>query len=146
MDKKRILIVDDEAGAARLLKASLELTNRYEVRIENWPEDAAATARQFKPDLVLLDIIMPRMPGGNVAEAFGLDPELKRTPIVFLTAAVRRHQVEDHEGTICDHPCLAKPASVQEIIQCIEANLPRPEGAALSAPAPGPEEPPRPQP
>jgi PleD family two-component response regulator len=59
MDKKRILIVDDEVGAARLLKANLEQTNRYEVRVENWPEDAATAARQFKPHLVLLDIIMP---------------------------------------------------------------------------------------
>ena len=146
MDKKRILIVDDEVGATRLLKASLEQTNNYEVRVENWPEDAVPAARQFKPDLVLLDIVMPRMPGGNVAAAFGRDPELKHIPIVFLTAAVRRHQVEDHEGIICEHPCLAKPASVAEIIQCIETHLPRPLGGAVSAPAPGPEELLRPQP
>ena len=121
--KKRILIVDDEVGAARLLKANLEQTNQYEVRVENWPEDAATAARQFKPHLVLLDIIMPRLPGGNVAAAFEADPELKDIPIVFLTAAVRRHQVEDHDGMICDRPCLAKPASVQEVVQSIEARL-----------------------
>ena len=127
MNKKRILIVDDEVGAARLLKASLEGTNRYEVSVINWPEDALSAARQFKPDLVLLDIIMPRLPGGNVAAQFAEDSDLKRTPIVFLTAAVRRRgprSVEEHAGVICDHPCLAKPASVQEIIQCIEAHLP----------------------
>ena len=146
MDKKRILIVDDEVGATRLLKASLEQTNSYEVRVENWPEDAVPAARQFKPDLVLLDIVMPRMPGGNVAEAFGWDPELKHIPIVFLTAAVRRHQVEEHDGIICEHPCLAKPASVAEIIQCIETHLAQRLGGAVSAPAPGPEELPHPQP
>ena len=49
--------------------------------------------------------------------------ELKGTPIVFLTAAVRRHQVEENDGIICEHPCLAKPASMPEIVQCIETHL-----------------------
>jgi hypothetical protein len=48
---------------------------------------------------------------------------LKDTVIVFLTAAVRQHQIEDHEGIICDLPCVAKPSSVEEIVQCIDANI-----------------------
>jgi CheY-like chemotaxis protein len=143
MDKKRILIVDDEVGSARLLKANLEQTNRYEVRVENWPEDAATAARQFKPHLVLLDIIMPRLPGGNVAAAFEADPELKGIPIVFLTAAVRRHQVKENDGIICDHPCLAKPASVQEVIQTIEAHLGPLAGFGAPPVASGPADPPK---
>ena len=62
---------------------------------------------EFDPDIILLDIIMPRMPGGNVAAQLSEDPQLKDIPVVFLTAAVRRHQVEEHEGQICDRPCLA---------------------------------------
>jgi CheY-like chemotaxis protein len=124
MRKTRILYVDDEVGAARLLGRNLEATGRYEVRVENWPEDAVKVARDFKPDLVLLDIIMPRMPGGNVAEAFENDPELRAIQVVFFTAAVWRHQVEEHEGIICDHPCLAKPSDLKEIISFIEQNLP----------------------
>ncbi|MFM1770362.1 MAG: hypothetical protein RJA22_2891 [Verrucomicrobiota bacterium] len=118
--KKRILVVDDEKSLTTLLKLNLEDTGRYEVRVENWPEDAQAAAREFKPHLVLLDLIMPRLAGGDVAAQFQADPALKDVPIVFLTAAVRRSQVEEHEGIICDHPCLAKPASVQEIIAMIE--------------------------
>lgn len=125
MAKKRILIVDDEVGAARLLKSNLEQTGHYEARVENCPEDAAAAAREFKPHLVLLDIVMPRMPGGDVVAAFEADAQLKNTPIVFLTAAVGRHQVEDHHGIICDHPCIAKPASVEEIVRCIDENVSR---------------------
>jgi CheY-like chemotaxis protein len=120
MAKKRILLVDDEKSLTSLLKLNLEETGNYDVRVENWPEDALAAAREFKPDLVLLDIIMPRMPGGNVAAQIDNDPQLKGTPIVFLTAAIRKHQVEDHEGVICDHPCLAKPATVEEVIAMIE--------------------------
>lgn len=123
MNKKRIMIVDDEVAETRLLKANLELTNQYEVRVENWPEDAVPAACEFKPDLMLLDLLMPSMPGGNVVAAFEAEPTLKNTPIVFLTAAVRRQQVVDHEGFICDHPCLAKPASMEEIVHCIEDTL-----------------------
>ena len=120
MNKKRILLVDDEKSLTTLLKLNLEETGDYEVRVENFPEDALAAARAFQPDLVLLDLIMPRLPGGNVAVQITSDPQLKGTPIVFLTAAVRRHQVEDHDGIICEHPCLAKPSSTEEIIAIIE--------------------------
>jgi CheY-like chemotaxis protein len=129
MNKKRILIVDDEAGSARLLKANLEQTGRYVTRIENWPEDAVSVAREFKPDLVLLDVLMPRMLGGNVAAAFKADPELMNIPVVFFTAAVRKSIVADHDGVINGNPILAKPASTDEIVRCIEANLPNPDGA-----------------
>lgn len=120
MAKKRILLVDDEKSLTSLLKLNLEDSGNYEVRVENWPEDALSAAREFKPDLVLLDLIMPRMPGGNVAAQIDADPQLKGTPIVFLTAAVRKHQVEENEGIICEHPCLAKPATVEEVIAMIE--------------------------
>jgi CheY-like chemotaxis protein len=120
MAKKKILLVDDEKSFTNLLKMNLEETGQYEVRVENWAEDALPAAREFKPDLVLLDIIMPRLPGGNVASMIKADPELKDTPIVFFTAAVRKHQVEENDGIICDLPCIAKPASVDQVVAMIE--------------------------
>lgn len=141
MKKARILYVDDEVGAARLLKLNLEATGRYEVNVQNWPEDALATAREFKPDLVLLDLIMPRMPGGNVVAEFENDPELKNTPIVFFTASVWRERIEEHDGIICDHPCLAKPAWLDEITEFIDANLPGTIRADLPLPLPAPAAP-----
>jgi CheY-like chemotaxis protein len=126
MSKRRILLVDDEKSLTSLMKLNLEETGNYEVRVENWPEDALKTAREFKPDLILLDIIMPRLPGGNVAAAVDADPALKGTPIVFLTAAVRKQFVDDHDGIICEHPCLAKPASVEDVVDMIEKHARKP--------------------
>lgn len=123
MNKKRILILDDEVSFTRLLKLNLEQTNRYEVRAENWPEDALKAAREFKPDLMLLDVMMPRMFGGDVAAQFHADEELKSIPIVFLSATVRRHRVDEHGGMISGYPFLAKPATTEEVIACIEKNL-----------------------
>jgi CheY-like chemotaxis protein len=118
--KKKVLLVDDEKSFTNLLKLNLEQTGNYEVRVVNWGEDALPTAREFRPDVMLLDIIMPRMPGGNVCAEFEADPQLKNMPIVFLTAAVQRSRLEEMDGIISGRPCLAKPASVEEIVNMIE--------------------------
>jgi CheY-like chemotaxis protein len=120
MPKKKILLVDDEKSFTNLLKLNLEETGNYEVHVENWAEDALTAAKQFRPDIILLDIIMPRLPGGNVAALIKETPELRDTPIVFLTAAVRKHQVDENDGIICDFPCIAKPATVEMVIEAIE--------------------------
>ena len=123
MNKKRILIVDDEISFTRLLKLNLEQTNDYIVRVENRAEDALTTAREFRPDLVLLDIMMPRMFGGDIAARLRADTHLKTTPIVFFTAAVSKTRVREHDGKISGFPFLAKPASVEEVIEQIELGL-----------------------
>lgn len=124
--KKKVLLVDDERSFTNLLKINLEQTGRYDVRVVNWGEDALPAAREFRPDIMLLDIIMPRMPGGNVVAAFEADPEVKGIPIIFLTAAIQRSTVQMHDGIICDHPCIAKPASVEEITEMIEKHAAKP--------------------
>jgi CheY-like chemotaxis protein len=121
--KMKVLLVDDEKSFTNLLKLNLEQIGRYEVRVVNWSEDALPAAKEFKPDIMLLDIIMPRMPGGNVVAQFEADPALKNTPIVFLTAAVQRSRVEEMDGIISGRPCLAKPATVEEIVAMIEKQV-----------------------
>ncbi len=118
--KKKVLLVDDEKSFTNLLKLNLEQTGNYEVRVVNWSEDALPTAREFQPQIMLLDLIMPAMPGGNVAALFEAEPGLKDMPIVFLTAAVRRSRLEEMDGIISGRPCLAKPASLEEIVTMIE--------------------------
>ena len=89
--KKKILLVDDEKSFTSLLKLNLEDTGDYEVHVENWAEDAYPAAQRFKPDLVLLDIIMPRMPGGDVAaqiDAPELD-ERRRQRRIELSSSMR---------------------------------------------------------
>jgi len=138
MTRKRILIVDDEIGSTRLLKANLELTNLYEVRVENRPENAVSAARQFKPDAVLLDIVMPNMLGTAIAEALLGEPELQSTFIAFLTAADNPLLTPNPNPAIARLPRIRKPASMKNILQFLEIYLrlpPVPTAIAPGVPA-----------
>ena len=118
--KKKVLLVDDEKSLTTLLKLNLEETGRYEVRAVNLGEEALPAAREFKPDIMLLDLIMPYMPGGNVVAQFEAEAEFQNLPIVFMTAAIQRSRVAENDGMVSGKPCLAKPASLEEIMAMIE--------------------------
>lgn len=120
MKKKRIFIVDDEAGFTRLLKLTLEKTGQYQVLEANDGSKAWLQAREFQPDIIFLDIVMPKIDGGDVAQQIRSDPALAHVPIVFLTAIVSRSETKKDIGGF---PFLAKPVSLEAITRCIEEHV-----------------------
>jgi two-component system OmpR family response regulator len=123
-EKRRILIVDDDRDSTHLIKILLEKISHYLVLEENNAAKAHESAREFRPDLILLDIMMPQIDGGDIAAQIDADPGLQRTPIIFLTALVTK--TEAKAGLhIQGHPVLAKPIDIPELINRIEENLPR---------------------
>ena len=121
---KKILVVDDERNITAFLKTYLEDTGRYEVRTENTGEGALQAALRFKPDLMLLDIMMKDMSGDELAEKFRADPVFFRIPIIFLTGIVTKEEVQANGGKIGGFPYLAKPiVDIRELTECIEANI-----------------------
>jgi len=127
MEKKRILIIDDEASFTRMVKLNLEKTGAFEVREENRATNAVASAREFKPDLILLDVIMPAMDGGDVAAQIRNDRHLKGTPIVFLTATVSQREAGEAGLNSGGALFLAKPVSLENLIHCLNENARSPE-------------------
>lgn len=123
MDKRKILLVDDEKGFALTLKLNLEATEAYEVRIENNANNALNTALQFHPDLVLLDVIMPGKEGPDVAFDFKHNDFMKEVPIIFLTATITREEVVDQHGKIGGHSFVAKPSPLNDLFSSIEEQL-----------------------
>jgi two-component system sensor histidine kinase/response regulator len=120
---RRILIVDNDKNTTHLVKILLEKTGRYLVFEENDSRRAHQTARNFRPDLIFLDVVMPDRDGGEIAAQIEADPELQNMPIIFLTALVTR--AEANTGLHIDgHPFLAKPIDIQELISTIEKHLP----------------------
>src|ERR1700757_2554878 len=82
--KRRILIVDDDPNNTHVVKILLERSGAYLVMEENDPIRAHQTARSFRPDLILLDIMMPKEDGGDVAAQIQADSDLHDTRIIFL--------------------------------------------------------------
>jgi CheY-like chemotaxis protein len=121
---KRILLVDDDPLVTRLLKLNLERTGRYRVRIEAWGANALRAAREFRPDLVILDYVMPDLDGLEVARRLKFDPGLRGLPIVFLTALIGRQEAETGVGTIDGFPCFAKPLGLRGVVDLIEKHTP----------------------
>ena len=125
MEKKRILIVDDEIGFTHLLKLNLEGTGLYEIRVENNGTNGLAAAAEFHPDLILLDVIMPDLDGGEVASRLSADPKLKKIPIVFITAVVSKEETDARGGVIGSYPFIAKPVNLETVKALINKHMPR---------------------
>jgi len=123
MITKRILVVDDEQSITRLLKLNLEKTGFYTVREENLGARAVEAAREFQPHLILLDVMMPDLDGGDVAAALQGEPLLKDIPIVFLTAAVKPEEIKARDGVIGGFPYVAKPLNLKGVMKAIEKHL-----------------------
>jgi len=121
--RKRILVVDDKASDTQLLKRYLEGTNDYLVREENDEELAVGAAEEFQPHLILLDVLMPRISGADLAARFRAHPKLKAVPIVFLTSVVTKDEMAMCGGKIGKYPFLAKPIVLTEVAACLEHHL-----------------------
>ena len=122
-EKRRILIADNDRDTTHLVKVLLERTGHYLVLEENDATKADQSARNFRPDLILLDIVMSETDGGEVAARIEADRELQNTPIIFLTALVTRAEAKSGLR-IQGHSFLAKPVSIPELINAIEEHFP----------------------
>lgn len=116
----KVLLIDDEVGFTQILKMNLEQTGEYDVRVENDSRKAVAVAVEFRPDVVLLDISMPWLDGGEVAAQFAAHPVLRDVPIIMLTALVSPNEVDpDAVVQAGSMKVLPKPVSTELLRQCI---------------------------
>jgi len=123
MGKTKILVVDDEERLTKMVKLNLERTGNYEIRTENLATNALNAARDFKPDLILLDIMMPDVSGEVIAQQILDDEELRDIKIIFLTALVTKSETETKGSEVAGRTFLAKPVKIDELIACIEEQL-----------------------
>jgi CheY-like chemotaxis protein len=122
-DKSRILIVDNNSRFTRSARLLLEQTGNYVACAVNDPRRALETARSFKPDLVLVDLIMPQADGSEVASQLEADWALHGVPIVFVTTLITREEARDGRR-INGHRIAAKPVRSSDLFRIVEENLP----------------------
>lgn len=122
---KRILAVDDNEDLLALVAEALGDAG-FDVVTCSRSREAYQTAKTWQPDAVLLDILMPVMNGWEVLNLFVMDRELRKTPVVLMTAGAtdarrRLAGLEEHDITI-----LAKPFNIERLLECIEQALGQP--------------------
>ncbi len=84
-DKKKILMIDDESDLCYLVKTNLEETGRFIVETTTDPDLAVSLGRQISPDVILLDIVMPKVNGLEVANSLKKDPDTVQIPIIAIS-------------------------------------------------------------
>jgi len=122
-EKPRILIVDNNSQFARSARLFLDQSGKYVACTVIDPRRALETVRSFKPDLVLVDLIMSQEDGIEVAAQLEADWALHGVPIVFLTSLITAEEAKDGRR-VYGHRILPKPISSLELVELIEQNLP----------------------
>ena len=124
-----ILVIDDDELVSRTLQRALKLYD-YQVMVANSGAEGLHVARRHRPDLLVLDVIMPGTDGYQVCRQVRGDPLLKEVPILFLTAKSKdEDKIEGFRAGGDDY--LAKPFNMQELQLRIRAILRRSSGKQL---------------
>ncbi len=89
----RILYIDDEDDIREVAEMALELDPSFVVRICGSGREGLVAAREWHPDLILLDVMMPDLDGPGVLDLLRQDPATASIPVVFITARTQAHEV-----------------------------------------------------
>jgi len=122
-NKPRILIVDDNPRFSHSARLILQESGQYVVCEENDAASAVETARSFRPDLILLDLVMPQLDGAEVAAQVESDWALHGVPILFVTGLVTRDEARNGQR-IDGHRVVSKPVSSFDLLGAVEESLP----------------------
>ena len=135
--KHRVLVVDDEPSIAKVLRKQLEVAG-FEVNVGVDGEDGLAKVREWRPDLLVLDVMLPKRSGHEVCSVLRQDEQFRRLPIIMLTAKAQRQDQQEAMQRGAD-AYLAKPFQLEELLAKVRALLakaaPAPESPGAAPPA-----------
>ena len=126
MDNSTILIVDDDADVLKLLEIELS-SEGYQVIKADSGHEAIDKAQKFFPDLIVMDITMPDLNGGEVIKLLKTKKRMKDIPVIFLTAMLSSSEVKggttglNIDGTY--YPAIAKPFNGPELLAAVKKIL-----------------------
>jgi len=119
MAKRKILVVDNDDAVLAFMQA--KLGSRFAVLGTTDPQKVLALARAEQPDLILCDIEMPDMDGGDLSAAMYLEDDLRDIPMLFLTALISREELKAQRDQLGGRPAISKDAPIGELIARIES-------------------------
>jgi len=113
----RVLVIDDEPEITDIVEAFLTEAG-YTVGVENTPSNAIARAREFRPDVVLLDIMMPGVDGYDICQQIKAQPQLSHVPIIFLTGKDRADDM-GRSFKVGGDMFIKKPFSCERLLEIV---------------------------
>ena len=122
MRKKRLILVDDEADFLEIAKTNLQMARNFEILTLENAKDIVSQVHAFKPDIILMDIVMPDIDGIQASKILRQDPEGSKIPIIILSALEYDEVIKDAKNTgINDY--VLKPINTNDLINRINKVL-----------------------
>lgn len=120
--KKKILLVEDDTALAAVYKSRLDLEG-FEVREVNNGEEALSAAIDFKPDLILLDAMMPKISGFDVLDILRNTPETTNIRVIMLTALSQPKDKERAEALGVDDYLVKSQVVIGDVVERVKHHL-----------------------
>ena len=120
---KKILYVEDEADIQAIAKIALQNVGGFDLKICSSGQEAIEQGPGFKPDLILLDVMMPGMDGPTTLDELRKLPELESIPVMFMTAKVQPQEIE-HFKSLGAVEVIAKPFDPMKLAEIIRQAWP----------------------
>ncbi|MCF7887536.1 MAG: response regulator [Candidatus Omnitrophica bacterium] len=117
--RKKILVVDDEEDLTYFLKANLEIEENYEVFTVTRAKDAFKSALKYKPDLIILDIMMPHVDGIEILEKIKNSKKTLDIPVIVLSAKID-DATKIKAAKLYDECYITKPVQIEELKEKIK--------------------------
>ena len=114
--KRKVLIVDDDQGLVDLLVDVFEQDGRFEIKTANNGFDAGMLVKEFRPDLVVLDVMLPDINGKEVCQRVRSDPTLESVKIICISGMVERDKVQELRDAGADD-FMQKPFQVDQVLE-----------------------------
>lgn len=124
MEKKKVLIIDDEENFCKLVKMNLELSPDFSVEMAVEGKKGIEIAKKFQPDVIILDIMMPKMSGFEVLERLKKDAKTIAVPVIMLSAK-EDMEFQVKAAKMYDEMYLTKPIDAPTLKEKIEEVLRR---------------------
>jgi len=122
MQKKKILLVEDEKALADVYQTRLELEG-FEVRLVDNGEDALSVAVEFRPDLIILDVMMPKINGFDVLDTLRNTPETTNMRVILLTALSQQKDRERAEELGADDYLVKSQVVIGDVVTRVRHHL-----------------------
>lgn len=120
--KKKVLIVDDDAEIVELISEVLYRDGRFDIKTASSGYEAGMTTQQFKPDLILLDYMLPDVNGNVVCQTIKKDPAFEDIRIVIVSGVIRQDEIDQLLKSGAED-FIRKPFNIDELMEKIIGTL-----------------------